>query len=45
MKKLLLLEIIKYLKRLIFIWRKASKGWIVQYIGGNKYIFVKKLGV
>lgn len=45
MKELLLLEIIKFLKKLMFIWNKASKGWIVKYIGGNKFIFLKRLRV
>lgn len=45
MRRILLLELLKYFKKLMFIWNKASKGWIVQYIGANKYIFVKRLNV
>ena len=45
MKQLLLIELVKYFKRLLFIWDKASKGWIIQYIGGNKFLFLKKLRV
>lgn len=45
MEKVLLIEILNYLKKLLYIWSKMSKGWIVQYIGGKKFVFLKKVKV
>jgi hypothetical protein len=45
MNKFLLQELINCVKKILFIWKKASEGWIVEYKGSNKFLFLKKLQV
>ena len=32
-------HILKFLYKYLFIYKAVSNGWIVRYVGGNKYEF------
>lgn len=43
MRQKLIVKLLQILKTILFICSKASKGWIIEYKGGNKFYFLKKL--
>jgi hypothetical protein len=45
MNNFLFQELIKCIKKILFIWKKAKEGWIIEYKGANKFLFLKKLHI